>query len=94
MSKHTDFVRTLPCAVSGYIGEETDCHHLVGFNWLTGKGMGLKGSDVICMPLRHSLHMELHQMGWKSFEEKHNFSQLEAVIDTIVKAEKAGVITI
>ncbi len=94
MSKYTDLVRSLPCYVSGFQGEEVDPHHIKGYSWLTGSAGALKCTDLCAIPLKHSLHLEFHNIGWKSFEEKHNFSQLEAVIDTIIKAEKAGAIQI
>ncbi len=94
MSKYTDFVRSLPCAVSGYIGEEVDPHHVKGYSWITGACGGKKGHDLTCIPLKHELHQELHQIGWKSFEEKYNFSQMETLALTILAANKEGVIKV
>ena len=90
--KYKDYVRSLPCCISGYSGEEVAPHHVIGNSWLTGKGMAKKGSDLTCIPIRQSLHNDLHNMGWKTFENLHNFSQLEAMIKTILQAEKDGVI--
>jgi len=90
--KFKDYVRSLPCCVSGYIGEEVDPHHIKGYSWLTGSAWALKGSDLTCIPLRHDLHNELHNIGWASFEEKHNMNQLEVMIATILQAEKDGVV--
>ena len=87
------YVRELSCCVTGDIGFN-DPHHITGYNWLTGKGMGKKGSDLTCISLRHDLHQELHQIGWKSWEQKHNVSQLELMIKTILKAERDGVINV
>lgn len=92
MSKYTNYVRSLPCCVSGYVGEEVDPHHVKGYAWLTGAGGSKKGHDLTCIPLRHSLHVELHNTGWQTFEDKHNFSQLEAMVKTILNAEKEGIL--
>ncbi len=90
--KYKEFIRTLPCCVSGYMGDEIDPHHIIGYAHLTGKGMGKKGSELTMIPLRHEYHRLLHDMGWKSFENKYNISQIEVMIRTILQAEKAGVI--
>ncbi|MEN8171405.1 MAG: DUF968 domain-containing protein [Chloroflexota bacterium] len=90
--KYKDYVRTLPCCVSGLTGESIDPHHIIGSRWLTGKGMAKKGSDLTCIPLCHELHMELHNGGWRSFEEKHNMCQVEMMVQTILQAEKDGII--
>lgn len=94
MSDYTDFVRRMPCCVSGYIGDEVDPHHIKGYSWLTDSGISFKGTDLLCIPLRHELHNELHNIGWKSFEEKYNISQLEQAVIQILIAEKYGVISI
>lgn len=91
-SKYRDYVRSLPCCVSGYIGEKVDPHHIKGYSWLTGSGGALKGSDLTCIPLRHDLHVELHQIGRKSFEKLHNMSQKDEMIKTILRAGKDGVL--
>ena len=92
--KYRDYVRSLPCCVTGIIGESIDPHHVIGSNWLTGKGVGKKGSDLTCIPLTHNLHSEIHNIGWRTFEAKHNMSQLEMMIQTILQAEKDGIINI
>ena len=94
MSKYTDWVRTLPCCVSGTTGDTIDPHHIKGYNWLTGGAKAAKGTDLFCMPLRHDIHMELHDVGWESWELMHNRSQLEEVLRTLAKAEREGIITI
>ena len=94
MSKYLDWIREQPCAISGYYGEEVQPHHITGYNWLTGKGVGKKGSDLTAIPLRHDLHRLLHDMGHKSFEEKYNISQLEIMVKMVLKAEKEGIISL
>jgi len=90
--KYKDYVRSLPCCVTGYVGDEISPHHIIGYNWLTDKGMAKKASDLTCIPIRQSLHQELHDMGWKSFENKYNMSQLEAMVATLLRAERDGII--
>lgn len=91
---YKDWIRDQICCVSGYQGESIDPHHVIGYSWLTGKGMGKKGSDLSCIPLRHDLHNELHNMGWVSFEKKYNISQIEVVVKMILKAESEGMVNI
>lgn len=90
--KYLEYVRTLPCCVTGYAGEGVQAHHIKGYRWLTGSSMAKKSSDLTCIPLRHDLHNELHNIGWRSFEEKHNMTQLEAMVETILQAEKDGIL--
>jgi len=90
--KYREYVASLPCCVSGYQGDEGVPHHITGSNWLTGKCTSKKGSDLTCIPLRSSLHNELHENGCKSFEKKYNISQVEMVIKTILQAEWDGML--
>ncbi|MCK4705877.1 MAG: hypothetical protein KAT90_10370 [Gammaproteobacteria bacterium] len=80
--------------MTGYEGEETVPHHAIGNAWLTGKGMAKKGSDLTCIPIRQCLHNDLHDMGWKTFENLHNFSQIDAMVKTILQAESDGVLEV
>ena len=91
--RYLSWVRSLPCAITGYEGE-IDPSHLEGMSWLTGKSGASKGHYLSCIPMRHKLHVELHRIGWKSFEKKYNISQLELALKTIIQAENDGVITI
>jgi len=94
MSKdYRNYIRTLPCYVTGIIGN-TEPHHIIGYNWLTGKAMSRKGSDLTCIPLTSELHRQIHNIGWATFEKEHNINQLEAMIATILQAEKDGMINI
>ena len=56
--------------------------------------MALKGYDLTAIPLRHDLHQELHDRGWRSFEDKYNMSQLAQVVLTMLRAERDGIIKI
>ena len=91
---YRDYVRSLPCCVSGIEGETIDPHHPKGYSWLLQNAGALKSSDLICIPLEHDLHQELHDHGWETFELKHNMSQLEAVIKTLLRAERDGIIEV
>jgi len=81
------YVSKLPCSISGVNGARNDPHHIKG----RGFGGSCKCSDLFCIPLTHELHQEFHQIGWESFEQKYNFSQLEAALDTIEQAFADGV---
>ena len=95
MSKeYRDWIREQPCCVTGY-HDIQDPHHIKGYSYLFRNckpGNKSKISDLACIPLKHELHNELHNNGWKSFEEKYNMNQLEEVIKHIIKAEKLGII--
>lgn len=94
MSKaYRDWVRAQPCCVSRGQGSN-DPHHIKGYGWITGSGWALKATDLTCIPLQHELHVELHDIGWRSFEDKHNICQLEQMVLTMLKAEREGVIEI
>ena len=58
------YIREQPCVVTRRNG--VVAHHLES-------GMvGSKGDDWITVPLTPEMHQELHQVGWLSFEAKHN----------------------
>lgn len=84
--KYRLYVSSLPCCLTGKINESNDPHHIKG----RGFGGSSKCSDLFCIPLAHDLHQELHQIGWKSFERKHNFCQLVKVLETIEQAFADG----
>jgi len=86
--EYREFVSGLPCCVSGVDGVANDPHHIKG----RGFGGSSKCSDLFCIPLSHQLHQEFHQIGWKSFESKHNIDQLIVVFNTIEQALTEGVI--
>ena len=77
---HLDFVRSLPCCVTGANG--VHAHHLIGHGQ---GGMGLKSSDMLAIPLSPEIHGELHNHGWKAWEEKYG-SQWEFVTRTLLQA--------
>ena len=85
--KYRKWVSGLPCAVTGYQGEVAP-HHPKG----RGFGGTVKCSDLFCIPLKHDIHMELHQIGWKSWEEKYRIHQLVIALKTIDRALEEGVL--
>lgn len=70
---YKEYVKQQPCCVTGMMivnqdtgNVESDPHHTE-----TG-GMGMKGSDLSCVPLLHELHQEGHNTGWKTFQTKYD----------------------
>ena len=53
--KHLKFLTTLPCVVTGIIGECDAAHIRHGF-----LAMGIKPSDSRCVPLHHTEHRKQH----------------------------------
>jgi hypothetical protein len=78
--KYLDYVRSLPCVITGQEG--VHAHHLIGHG---EGGMGLKSSDLLAFPLSSELHDELHRYGWKAWEEIHG-SQWRFVAKTLHEA--------
>lgn len=84
--KYREYVSSLPCCVTGERGGVNDPHHIKG----RGYGSSTKCSDLFCIPMAHALHNEFHQIGWKSFEQKHNICQITVVLKTIDQAFADG----
>lgn len=57
------FIRRQSCAVP-LCGKLAEPHHL--------KTRGAGGSDLTCIPLCRYHHMDVHNIGTKRFNEKHN----------------------
>ena len=78
--RYLDFVRGLPCAVSG-LKWGIHAHH-----WRKGQdgGMGLKPSDTRCIPLAADLHGELHQIGEVSFKMKYHIEPELEMVDNMI----------
>jgi len=66
---YKSWAKKRPCLVNNIVG--VDGHHI---RMKHNCGMGLKPPDEYIIPLDHELHMELHTMGVKSFEEKYSIS--------------------
>ncbi|WP_434340214.1 DUF968 domain-containing protein [Motilimonas cestriensis] len=82
---YLNFVRALPCVVSGQ--PNSQAHHLIGHGH---SGMALKVHDFLAFPLSPEAHKELHDIGWQAWEQKHG-SQHQHIINTLSKACGLGV---
>ena len=61
--KHRKFVASLPCCVSGEVGQSQACHIRTG----NLCGMGLKPSDAHIVPLSWKEHKRQHEIGEKAY---------------------------
>jgi hypothetical protein len=86
--KYLDWVKSLPSVISGMPAD--DPHHLIGHGYGV---MGSKVSDLWTFPLTRGEHSELHNIGWKEWEEIHG-SQWKFVAETIEQAVREGLIKI
>ena len=86
MSKYTDWVSRQPCCITGFNAGRVDPHHIKGYSWLVGSAASHKGHDLMCIPLKHELHVEGHVIGWDSWEKKYNRSQLEEAVAILMRA--------
>jgi len=78
--KYLRYVSELnPCWICGDTGFPVDAHHH-SIQGVTQKGMGMKVTDYAVVPLCNGHHREGHQIGWKSFQEKHDVDLQQAVI--------------
>jgi hypothetical protein len=57
---HLDFIRSLPCSVSGR-------RHSIEAAHVGARGMGQKSSDLETIPLNALYHREQHRVGLKKF---------------------------
>lgn len=78
--RYMDFVKTLDCCVSSAgCGGEIAAHHTE-----TG-GMGIKGSDLSCIPLCGIHHAFYHNSGKITFASYYNINIQDLVEETIQK---------
>lgn len=84
--KYLDWVKSQPSVISGRPAD--DPHHLIGHGQ---GGMGTKVTDYWTFPLTRDEHTQLHNMGWKAWEEIHG-SQWKFVAQTLEQAIREGVI--
>ena len=68
--KYLNYIRSLPCCVSG-LKVNVHAHHI------KGHGTGVKGSDYGAIPLTSTLHHELHAIGKESFSNKYRVNLWE-----------------
>lgn len=62
--KYLKFIRSQPCVITGVTGT-LDAHHVLL------KSQRREPLDYLTVPLRHDLHMELHNSGVQTFEQKY-----------------------
>lgn len=58
--KYLDYLRTMPCIVSGVRGDDYDAVDPVHIGTA---GKGLKSPDDEALPIRHSIHLVCHTVG-------------------------------
>lgn len=67
--KYLRFVSSLPCIISGVWSEDVCGHHLLRG---VDRGMGMKASDDVVLPMNYRYHMSLHASGDETwFLAKH-----------------------
>lgn len=79
----------LNCCITGR--PYPDPHHIIGHGY---SAMGAKAPDHLQMALSHDLHLEIHQHGWKAFEEKYEVTQKELAAKTLAQSHAIGRINI
>ena len=87
--KYRDFVKSLPCVISGM--DEVIYHHMKGH----GQGGSTKASDLFTFPLidlYHTGDKGIHRLGYPDWEEEYG-NQWLFVIDTINKAIESNIVT-
>lgn len=62
-SQHRKFINSLPCCVSFHNPPSDAAHISKG----SGRGIGIKASDSLVVPLFHEQHLRQHQIGEVSF---------------------------
>ena len=70
--KYLTFIRSLPCSIQG-CGYDSEAHHIE-----TG-GIGMKGSDLLTIPLCRYHHSQYHSIGRMTFCDKYNIDKWEVV---------------
>ena len=84
MSDYLEFVRTLPCCITGAPAD--DAHHIIAAG--LGGIMGGKQSDLLVIPLTRGEHQRLHR-NVKAWEAELG-PQCYYLMRTLLLAERAG----
>lgn len=63
--KYLDFIRSMPCIITG---RQAEPHH----EPLNGHGTGIKGPDNETLPLSREMHTKRHAYGRESFWAEYN----------------------
>lgn len=64
--EYLDYIRSIPCCNCG--NPASEAHHV---NDVGSRGMGQKTDDYRCVPLCHTCHMQGHDGGWITWQEKN-----------------------
>lgn len=86
---YLDFVRKLPCCVSGRIWGVDAAH-------TGGRGLSQKSSDLDCIPLNREFHRpgypnSYHELGRREFERFHRVNIRKIIGNVQARAAAAGV---
>lgn len=76
-AKYLKWIRQQPCCVSGRQG--VDASH----TW--GMGGKTRRNDYVALPLTHELHMKLHGIGIKTFEDRYAVDFKDQIIGHLSK---------
>lgn len=87
--KYMDWVKTQPSYID--CDQADDPHHIHGVH---GLGGSVKPHDLFTIPLTRRQHTEAHAAGAESYFKDRGCTQAEAVIKTIDRAIRDGVIEI
>jgi hypothetical protein len=82
--KYLNWVKSLDSVISHRPAD--DPHHLIGHGY---SGMGTKAPDYLTFPLTRDEHTELHNIGYKAWEEIYG-SQWKFVAETMLLAKLEG----
>jgi len=75
--KYVEFIKSLRCWITN--SPNPDPHHAQRSGH---GGIATKANDRRCIPLRHDLHVELHNIGAKSFATKYDLNY-ESIIEAL-----------
>lgn len=79
--KYEDWIKTQSCMICGKPAEP---HHIKGIGNFSGSG--LKADSILCMPLCHEHHMEMHR------NTEMQKDQYELICRTVLAAVREGVL--
>jgi len=66
--KWLDHLKTQPCIITGYRGNDYEAVDPAHIGTL---GRGIKSPDNECLPIRHSIHVQMHAHGEMSILRAH-----------------------
>lgn len=89
--KYLDWIKTIPCCIC-LKPPLSDPHHV---NEDGKGGKGIKCSDYRAIPLCHKCHVDIHQLGKRSFAVEHaaNYEDLIQFFNELWEEKCAGTLT-